>query len=425
MPETGFPNAEIIAVGSELLTPSRMDTNSLYLTDRLNQLGVEVVRKSIVGDDRDRIAQTIAASLNSARIVILTGGLGPTEDDLTRDATATALGRTQSLDLEIVSWIEKRFQKMGRKMAEINKRQAYIIEGATILPNKNGTAPGQWIEHNGAVIVLLPGPPRELKVLFEQECLPRLEAKLPKQVIRTRFYRVAGMPESDLDALIAPVYTKYTNPVTTVLAAAGDIQVHLRARCETAEAAEALLAEIGPQIEALLGDRLYSQNGDPMEAVIGNILRERRETVAVAESCTGGMLGERITSIVGSSDYFAGGFLTYSTRMKIELLGVDPQLIAEYGVVSEEVATAMAQGAKKRTGAGYAVSITGIAGPDGGSDAAPVGTVCIGLASDNGARARRFRFPGNRGWVRALAVQTALDMLRRTLNQAPDPTGWR
>jgi nicotinamide-nucleotide amidase len=420
-----FPNAEIIAVGSELLTATRVDTNSLYLTEKLNELGVEVVRKCVVGDDRARLSETISSSLRSARIVILIGGLGPTEDDVTRDAAAASLGRGQSLHTEIIEWLEQRFQKMGRKMVEINKRQAYIIEGAEILRNNNGTAPGQWIEHDGAVIMLLPGPPRELKHMFERECVPRLRAFLPQQVIRTLFYRVAGMPESDLDALIAPVYTKYTNPATTVLAGAGDIQVHLRARAESAEEAEALLGDIGPKIEALLGDRLYSRNGDPLEAVIGRLLRESRETLAVAESCTGGMLGERITSVPGSSDYFAGGFLTYSPRMKIELLRVDARLIAGFGVVSEEVACAMAEGARKRTGAGYALATTGVAGPDGGTEATPVGTVFIGLASDSGVRARRFRFPGDRERVRTFAVQTALDMLRRTLERAPDPTGWR
>jgi nicotinamide-nucleotide amidase len=425
MAASDFPNAEIIAVGSELLTATRIDTNSLYLTEKLNELGVEVVRKCVVGDDRARLSETISSSLKSSRIVILTGGLGPTEDDVTRDAAAASLGREQNLHTEIVEWLEQRFNKMGRKMAEINRRQAYIIEGAQILRNNNGTAPGQWIEQDGAVLMLLPGPPRELKHMFERECLPRLQALLPRQVIRTLFYRVAGMPESDLDALIAPVYTQYTNPATTVLAGAGDIQVHLRARAESAEGAEALLAEIGPKIEALLGDRLYSRNGDPLEAVIGRLLRERRETVAVAESCTGGMLGERITSVPGSSGYFAGGFLTYSPRMKIELLGVDARIIAAFGVVSEEVARAMAEGARKRTGAVYALSTTGVAGPDGGTEATPVGTVYIGLASDSGARARKFRFPGDRARVRAFAVQTALDMLRRTLQNAPDPTGWR
>jgi nicotinamide-nucleotide amidase len=280
------------------------------------------------------------------------------------------------------------------------------------------------LEHDGAIIMLLPGPPRELKPMFERECLPRLEALLPKQVIRTLFYRVAGMGESDLDALIAPVYTKYANPVTTILAAAGDIQIHLRARCGTVEEATALLAEVGPPIEALLGDRIYTRTGDSLEVVVGNLLRERGETLAVAESCTGGLLGERLTAIAGSSDYFMGGMLTYTDRMKTALLGVDPALLATDTAVSGSVAEAMARRVRERTGSTYALSVTGVAGPDGGTEATPVGTVFIGLATPERAISRRFRFPGDRGRVRGFAVQTALDMLRRALIRADAPTSW-
>lgn len=419
-----LPDAEIIAVGSELLTPARLDTNSLYLTGKLNDLGVELVRKCVVGDDRQRLAGTVAASIRSAKVVILTGGLGPTEDDVTREAVAAALGRPLSASQDILDWLERRFSRMGRKMAEINKRQAYVIDGATVLPNPNGTAPGQWIEHEGAIIMLLPGPPRELKPMFERECLPRLEAALPKQIIRTSFYRVAGMGESDLDALIAPVYSKYTNPVTTILAAAGDVQIHLRARCETAEEAEALLNEVGPPIEALLGDRIYTKLGDALEAVVGALLKEAGATLAVAESCTGGLLGETITAVPGSSDYFVGGYLTYTDRMKSALLGVDPAILEANTAVSGPVAEAMAAGARERTGATYALSVTGVAGPDGGTEATPVGTVFIGLAGPDRVTSRRFRFPGDRGRVRGFAVQTALDMLRRVLIRAEAPASW-
>jgi nicotinamide-nucleotide amidase len=401
-----------------------VDTNSLHLTEKLNALGVEVVRKTIVGDDRQKLAGTVKAAVESARLVILTGGLGPTEDDVTRDAVALALGRELRPRQDILDWLEERFRRMGRKMAEINKRQAFVIDGAEPLPNPNGTAPGQWLEQNGTVVMLLPGPPRELKPMFDRECLPRLEALLPKQAIRTLFYRVAGMGESDLDAAIAPVYTKYTNPVTTVLAAAGDVQIHLRARCGTAEEAEALLAEVGPKIQDVLGDRIYSTDGSAIEAVVGRLLKQRGETLAVAESCTGGMLGERVTSVPGSSDYFVGGFLTYTERMKTELLGVDPAVLAEHTAVSEPVAKAMATGARTRADATYALAITGVAGPDGGSEATPVGTVYIALATPEGVAARRFRFPGDRGRVRGFAVQTALDVLRRTIVRAESPMSW-
>ncbi len=408
-------DAEIIAVGSELLTPARLDTNSLYLTEQLNALGVEVVAKTIIGDDVARLADAVRAAVARSEIVVLTGGLGPTEDDVTRESVARALSRPLVFQPDICEGIERRFQRMGRKMAEINKRQAYLVEGAEALPNSNGTAPGQWIEQSGRVVALLPGPPPELKPMFQGQCLPRLERLVPRQVIRTRFYRVAGMPESDLDQLISPVYKKYTNPVTTILAAPGDIQIHLRARAANEREAEALLAEVGPQIEALLGDRIYSRTGEPLEAVVGVRLRASNATLSVAESCTGGLLAERITSIAGSSDYFVGGFLVYTNRLKAALLGVDPKLLEEHGAVSEPVAEAMATGARERTGSTFALSVTGVAGPGGGTEAKPVGTVIIGLAGSDGCRTHRFRFLGDRARVRTLAAHYALDLLRKEL----------
>jgi nicotinamide-nucleotide amidase len=405
-------DAEIIAVGSELLTPSKIDPNSLWLTDQFNTLGVEVIRKSIVGDDRARLADAITDALNHVDILLLTGGLGPTEDDVTRDAVAASLGRAQSFRQDVCDTIEERFRRMKRHMAEVNKRQAFIIDGAEVLPNAGGTAPGQWIEVDGRVVALLPGPPREMKGLWNAEVLPRLERMLPPQVIRTRFYRVACMPESDLDQLIAPVYTKYTNPATTVLAALGDIQVHLRARCDTEAEAEALLAEVGGQIEPLLGDRIYTNCGVPLEHRVGELLAERGATVAVAESATGGLLGERITSVTGASRYFGGGVLSYTDAAKKELLGID---VAAHGAVSEAVANAMAEAVRRRLAATWGVSITGFAGPDGGTDADPVGTVYVGIAGPDGVSSKRLFFAGDRPRIRTMAVQWALDLLRRRI----------
>jgi len=408
-------NAEIIAVGSELLTPERLDTNSLFLTGALNSLGVEVVAKMVVGDDVARLAEAVRGALARSEIVILTGGLGPTEDDVTRQATAAALGRDLIFQTEICDAIERRFARMNRKMAEVNRRQAYVVSGAEVLANDNGTAPGLWIEDRGRVVVLLPGPPPELQPMFLEQCTPRLERLVPPQVIRTRFYRVAGMAESDLDQIIAPVYKQYTNPVTTILAAPGDIQIHLRARCADECEAEALLAKLGARIESLLGDRIYSHTGEPLEVVVGRQLRAAGATLSVAESCTGGLLAERITSVAGCSDFFNGGFITYTNRMKVAMLGVDARLIEEHGAVSEPVAEAMASGARLSTGSTYALSITGVAGPAGGTETKPVGTVVIGLATPTGCETRRVRFLGDRGRVRALSAQSALDLLRRTL----------
>jgi competence/damage-inducible protein CinA C-terminal domain len=407
-------NAEIIAVGSELLSPQRVDTNSLWLTGQLNVLGVEVVMKTVVGDDRDRLAATIRAAIQRSEIVVLTGGLGPTEDDVTRDAASAALGLPLELRQDVLDRIEERFRRMGRTMAEINRRQAYVLSGAEVLPNPNGTAPGQWVDREGRIIVLLPGPPLELKPMFEASCISRFQQRLPKAFIRTRFYRVAGMTESDLDQLISPVYTRYTNPATTILAAPGDIQVHLRARSNSEEEAERLCEELGSQIERLLGDRIYSRNGDPLEAAVGQLLRERSATVSVAESATGGLVAERLTSVSGSSDYFVGGFLVYNDLMKTKLLGIDSELLARHGAVSEPVAEAMARAAQERTESTYALSVTGEAGPESATGE-PVGTMIIGFAGPEKVFARRYRLPGDRTRVRAFAAPAALDLLRHQL----------
>ena len=403
-------NAEIIAVGSEMLTPQRIDTNSLYLTDQLNTFGVEVVFKCIVGDDRALLTDTIRLAISRSGIVILTGGLGPTEDDLTRDAVAQALGVQQTYQPEVFENIVAIFARLGRKIADNNKRQAMLIDGAEWLENTRGTAPGQWLRTKRGVLILLPGPPKELTNMYEREVRERLVAMLPKQALRTRWYRVAGLGESDLDQLIAPVYTRYTNPVTTVLAKVGDIEVHLRARLETAEAAESLVNEVGLQVEALLGDRIYSRNGDPLEKTVGLMLVERGATVAVAESCTGGLLGARLTDSPGASQWFRGGYLVYDKAMKQALVG------AEIGdPVSEATAELLAAAAVARSGATHGVSITGVAGPDGGTEENPVGTVWIGVASTYRVETRRYRFPGDRSRIRTLAAQSALDLLRRHL----------
>ena len=405
-------NAEIIAVGSELLTPQRLDTNSLFLTQQLNDLGVEVTTKYVVGDNREHVADAVRRAMSRAEIVILSGGLGPTEDDVTRDAVSMAIDRKLVFHPEIVDHLEQRFRQANRKMSELNRRQAFVIEGADILPNDRGTAPGQWIDDSQTSIVLLPGPPHELKAMFTRQCLPRLERVVPKQVIRTLVFRVTGMAESDLDQTISPVYKKYENPVTTILAGDGDLQVHLRAHGANEPDVMALLAEVAGPIELLLGDRIYSRNGDSLEAVVGEALKKRNASLAVAESVTGGLLAQRITSVPGSSSYFLGGFLTYSNRMKTELLGVGEQVLEQHGAVSKETAEAMALGARRRTGSTFALSITGEAGPEP-SENVPVGTVYIGLADPGGCQVVHRLFLGDRPRIRVFATQTALDMLRR------------
>jgi len=408
--------AEIIVVGSELLTPQRVDTNSLVITEHLNILGVEVVAKEVIGDNRIRLSDAIRVAMNRSEIVVLSGGLGPTEDDITRDAAAHALGRRLILSLEQESILVRRFRQINRPMAPNNLRQAYLIEGAEALANPNGSAPGQFVCVGRRALVLLPGPPQELKPMMANEVVPRLKPMLPPQVIKVRTFRITGIGESDLDSLIAPIYTKYTNPVTTVLSSPGDLFVHLRASCKTQQEACALLRQVGNPIAELLGDRIYTENAEePLESVVGCLLRKHRAKIATAESCTGGLVAARLTERAGSSDFFTSGFVTYSDAQKRDVLGVKQDLLTKHTAVSEPVAAAMAEGAVARAGANYAVSTTGYAGPDGGTPHDPVGTVYIGIAGPSGTRVVRVRHGGDRSRIRILATQGALDLLRRTL----------
>lgn len=407
-------NAEIIAVGSEMLTPQRVDTNSLWLTAELNDLGIEVVAKTIVGDDRARLTEFIGDATRRSELVILTGGLGPTEDDITRECTAAAAGRTLLFSEEQLRVLEERFARFGRKMAENNKRQAYLIEGAETLPNPNGSAPGQWlVRGHERYIALLPGPPKEMKPLYTAQILPRLQALMPPQHIRVLTFRIAGMGESDVDSLVAPVYTKYANPITTILAKPGDVELHFRAHGTTAGEAEALLAEVGPQVEELLGDRVYSRDGSPLEAAVGAVLRARGAKLAVAESCTGGMLAQRLTSVAGSSDYFHGGYVVYSRELKHAMLGIPLEDVAGPKVYSEATAASLAEATRVRTGATYAISVIGVAGP-GADQGFEAGHVVLGLSSAERTETRTVKLFGDRDRVRFMATQSALDWLRKT-----------
>ena len=412
-------NAEIIAIGSELLTPFRQDTNSLYLTAKLNELGVDVIFKTIVGDNRDHLTGAATLAISRADIVIFMGGLGPTEDDLTREAVAAALGLELYRDPEIVANLEKRFAARGSKMSPNNAQQADVIAGATILPNANGTAPGQWIseEYGGRdkTILLLPGPPHELKALFEEQCMDRLRAKLPPQYIATRELKVALMGESQCDQRIAPIYRRYPDVETTILAGTGEIQIHLKTRAPFLDEAQERLEELIQEIEEELDDFVFSDNGESMEQIVGYYLQMRNATLAVAESCTAGLLAQRITSVSGSSRYFLGGAVVYSNQLKTDFADVPPELIAEHGAVSQEVAAAMAEGIRKRCGATFGVGITGVAGPTGGTPEKPVGLVFHALAGERGTEVIQRNFPGDRKRIRWFASQMALDMIRRKL----------
>ena len=412
-------NAEIIAIGSELLTPFRTDTNSLYLTEKLNQLGVEVAFKTIVGDNLEHLVSTAKLALSRSDIVIFMGGLGPTEDDLTREAVAEAMGLTLHRDPKIVTALEAWFAKRNSQMPANNVKQGDVIPGAIVLHNPKGTAPGQWIAVKYAsrekTVILLPGPPRELKNMFDQECAERLRAKLPQLFIATRVLKVAMMGESACDARVAPLYKEYADVQTTILAGAGEIELHLRARCDDLDEAQKRVDDLAGELEDELDDSVFSTNGESLEQIAGYYLQMRGATVAVAESCTGGLVAERLTSVPGSSRYFLGGMIVYSNELKAKLADVPPLLIEQYGAVSREVAAALAEGVRDRCNSTIGLGITGVAGPTGGSPEKPVGLVFHAISDEDGTDVVERHYPGDRQRVRRFASQQALDMIRRKL----------
>ena len=409
-------SAEIIAIGSELLTSNRTDTNSLWLTDKLNRIGIDVKLKTVVGDDDARLEETIKDAVKRSRVVLTTGGLGPTEDDITRKVAARALGKRLAFDEKVLEEIRERFRSFGiANMPERNSRQAMVIAGAQVLSNPNGSAPGLFLEHEGCAIALMPGPPREMKPMFENHVQERLEKLAGGVRFATRVLRVAGLGESAVDEKIAPIYTKYENPQTTILFNSSEIEIHLRAHARTEADAETLLDDLALKIEQELGNSAFSFRGETMEEVVGRRLAMTGFTLAVAESCTGGLIAQRLTSVPGSSRYFTEGVVTYANEAKVRLLGVDKKMILEFGAVSQQVARDMARGVRHRAKTDFGLAVTGIAGPDGGTEEKPVGLVFIALADDVKTEHRRLKLPGDRNLVRWRASQAALDLLRRRL----------
>ena len=410
---------EIVAVGSEMLTPFRKDTNSLYLTEKLNSIGITVAFKTIVGDRQKDLVSAIRTALARVDILILTGGLGPTEDDLTREAVAEALSLTLRRDAQQVAALHARAAAWRVSMPENNLKQADILSGATLLPNPNGTAPGQWLDTTfdgyRKLVALLPGPPGECRPLFDTECMARLRSIVPPRHIAVRTLRAAMIPESQADKLLAPVYTAYNDIETTLLAHAGDLQITLLCTKPDAAAARQRVDELAEGIEEILEDWIYSNAGESLEQIVLYYLGLRQATLAVAESCTGGLVAQRITAVPGASRSFLGGVVVYSNAMKSAFAGVPPELIAERGAVSAEVAKALAQGIRERTGATLGLGITGIAGPTGGTETKPVGLVHIGICDAQGCETLERTFHGDRQRIREWAAQQALDMVRHRL----------
>ena len=408
-------SAEIIAVGSELLTPEKTDTNGLWLTEQLMGIGVEVKLKTIVGDDPARLEETIRDALKRSDVVITTGGLGPTEDDVTRPISAKAVGRELVYHQELEDHLRERFRSWGREMPEINKRQAFVIAGAEVLPNPNGSAVGMMLNDAGKFLVVLPGPPREMQPMFENHVLASLRSVAGNVFGARRVLRVSGMGESAVDELIAPIYTAYPNVQTSILFSRTEIEIHLSAFSDSQEGSTSVVDELAQKIADKLGPAVFATNGETMEEVIGHLLKERNKTLSVAESCTGGLIGMRLTEVPGSSAYFLEGVITYSNEAKERALGVPSDTLRSHGAVSSETAEAMATGVRERAGTDYGIAVTGIAGPDGGTDEKPVGTVFIGYADEKTAKSLKLTLPGDRYLVRWRSSQAALDYLRRQI----------
>ena len=408
-------SAEIIAIGSELLTPEKTDTNSLWLTEKLLSVGVEVKLKTIVGDDEARLEETIRDAMKRSEIVITTGGLGPTEDDVTRQVSARAAGHALVYHDELETELRERFRLWGREMPEINKRQAYVLDGATVLPNPNGSAVGMMLRRNGSFLILLPGPPREMRPMFETYVLDEIRSVAGGVMVKRRLLRVSGMGESAVDEVIAPIYKDYSNLQTSILFNRSEIEVHLAVTSDNEALADAVLEAVTERISEKLGNAVFAKNGETMEEIVGSLLTEHKQTVSVAESCTGGLVGMRLTEVAGSSAYFLEGAITYSNEAKIRRLNVPAEILEKFGAVSSQTAEAMAAGMRTRSGSDRAISITGIAGPGGGSNEKPVGTVFIGYSDEDQTKSIRFLFPGDRHLIRWRSSQAALDYLRRQL----------
>jgi nicotinamide-nucleotide amidase len=404
--------AEIIAVGTELLLGQTANTNARYLSVRLAELGIDVFWHTAVGDNAGRLAEIFRTALDRSDLIIFCGGLGPTSDDLTRETVAGVLGLPLLPDRAWEERLENFFKKLGRPMADINRRQALVPRGADLLVNNHGTAPGLFIEHAGCCIVLLPGPPRELEPLFEQEVMPRLVQKEGSRLIMSRVLKVAGLGESAMAEAVADLIDNQTNPTLAPLAKHTESHLRLTAKAGTRGEAEAMLAGLESKIRERLGVAVYGAGDETLAGAVAKLLLAGGWKLAVAESCTGGLLSHQLTNCPGISAAFLLGTVTYSNAAKQEVLGVKSTLLRDYGAVSEEVARAMAENLRRRSGAGLSLAITGIAGPDGGSEAKPVGLVFVALATPDGVKCRRFNFPGRRETIKERAVAAALNMLR-------------
>jgi nicotinamide-nucleotide amidase len=405
-------NASIIAVGSEMLGPTRVDTNSLKITAALENYGIPLVRKSVVGDLLTDLVAEIRASHERAEILVLTGGLGPTEDDLTREALTEALGLETRVEQSIIDKLEARFAARGWKMPEGNKKQANVFVDQTTLINERGTAPGFHIERGGKHVWVFPGVPHELEWMLATYFVPWLEELSGGRSRYRRVVKIAGITESGVDEKLKPFYDAHAGELVTILASQGHVEIHLQADGDET-VARAAIASREAELRDIFGNRIFGFDDDSLESVLGELLRARGQTVATAESCTGGLLGSRITDIAGSSAYYLGGGVCYTAAAKTAIAGVAPALIEAHGEVSEEVAIALAHGIRERFASTWGVGITGIAGPTGGTPEKPVGTVHIAVSGPNGDTHRKLLWQSPRTIIKWYSTQQALDLLRR------------
>lgn len=415
MSDAALRTASILAVGSELLGTTRLDTNSLFLTGELETMGLRVIRKACVGDEWPDLEGEMRLALGRAPLLVVSGGLGPTADDRTKEVLAAILGRKLVRDEEILERLRERFRRRGFEMPKVNEKQADVVEGSVVLVNRRGSAPGFLVEEGGRTVVLLPGVPAELKAMWTDEAAPRLARVFGTGGVHRRILKVGGLPESVVEERIQPVYAAWTETPITILANAGEVQLHVAAR-GTAEEAAKTLDRLEADFRKALGDDIFGRDAETLEGNVGSLLRSRGETLALAESCTGGLLAARLTEVPGSSDYFLGSAVTYANSAKAGLVGVKPETLERFGAVSEETAREMAAGARLRFGATIGFAVTGIAGPSGGSVEKPVGTVHMALDAADGTRLHRLGlFPGDRALIRRWTVSAALVMIRKHL----------
>ncbi len=406
--------AEIIAVGSELLTQARLETNSVFITKRLHESGLKVMRKFVVEDREEEIRGALRSAMEGSEVVILTGGLGPTHDDITREVVSKVLGRELAPDPKILEGLKSRYQRVGLEMTDNNLRQTMVPEGGDWMENPNGTAPGLFLREGKTLLFLLPGPPREMKPMMDQvmDLIRRYKQLEPPEY---RQLKVASETESGVDSAIGSIYTSYPSIETTILSSPGMIELTFYWMGEAdKQRAEDQLGELVARVGEKLGESVFTDREENLEQVVGRMLSEKGKTVATAESCTGGLLGKMLTDVPGSSDYYRGGVICYSNDLKANLVGVNETTLERFGAVSEPVAAQMAAGIRESAGADVGLSVTGIAGPGGETADKPVGLVFVGLSSDQ-VHVKKMQLGGSREAIRLRASRFALDWLRRSL----------